>query len=87
MLPFISRILAPLIVAFLAWAAQKTGIVALTDQHFQDTIIAAIVWLITEVTHIVISKKTNPGNAASSQLAEVDKARNEAVKNETSSSA
>lgn len=78
--PFLSKIIAPLIVSALAWAANKTGVVALTDTQFQETMIAVVMWAITSITHTAISKKTNPGNTASAHLAAISKVESERLK-------
>ena len=67
--PFVSKVLAAPIAIALIWAANKTGLVGLTDPEVQIAIVSGITWLISTVIHTFISKWSNPANTATTELA------------------
>lgn len=76
--PFLARIIAPLVTGFLAWLSVHYGIVLDTDQSttkVTEAVIAIFTILapLTGIVKQIIEKKVNPGNAASTKLAEIEK--------------
>lgn len=81
---FLSRVLAPLIASFAAWVAVRFG-VDIDAANQQQLIESIIVWVLTIFTvvygiaHKLIDRKLNPGDAASTTLAESEKDEHETL--------
>lgn len=67
--PFLSKMIAAIVVPLLAWLASKTGRMEFLDPELQHIIQGAALWLVLTVAHTLFAKKTNPGNTASAHLA------------------
>ncbi len=67
--PFISKVIAAPIAIALVALADKTGVTELGGAETQAAVVGGLVWLLGEVIHTFISKKTNPANTASARLA------------------
>jgi uncharacterized membrane protein len=68
--PFLSRIIAGWVAAFVAYLSTKFGVTL--DAETQAGILAVLLGIFTTVysiVHRVLDKKINPGDAASSHLA------------------
>lgn len=76
--PFLSRLIAPFITAFLGYLALKFGIDFGADAagnftEYAVVVILAVFTAVSGVMHRLIDKKVNPGDAASSHLAATEK--------------
>ncbi len=78
--PFLSKIIASVVVSGLAWLATRTGYADFTDARFAEVVTGAVLWLLLTLTHTVIAKKTNPGNTASAHLAKEQKMESDRMK-------
>lgn len=72
--PFLSRVLAPLITAALAWVAMHWGMDFGTDAaghitEYAVVILVGLMQLVNGLIHRSIDKKVNPVDAASAPLA------------------
>jgi uncharacterized protein (DUF697 family) len=83
--PFIKPLIAPFLGALLTYLANRYGIIYTPEQAAQisDGVVAAILAIFavaasaTGVVGVLINKKANPANAATSQLAVAGKQMNE----------
>lgn len=80
--PFLSKIIAVPIGGALAYLALKTGIEKWNDPELAITISTTLTWLILEVVHTIVGKKTNPLNANSAPLAAAGEAEAKRVESE-----
>lgn len=80
--PYLSRIIAPIITFFLAWVAQKTGIVLDNEAITESTVLllVPILFVVNGIIHKTLDKTFNPGDAASSHLAVSEKTESEDLK-------
>lgn len=81
--PYLSKVLASILVPALAWAAAKTGFVGFLDPAVAEGIANfAASWLVLTLTHTGLAKWFNPGNTASAHLAKVQAVKTAELKNE-----
>lgn len=82
--PFISGIVAALVAGAVAWlAAKNINVSQDTQQQIVEYVVAGLMTLFGATFHIVnkaVAKYTNPGDAATSQLAEEHIHENEQLK-------
>ncbi len=86
--PFIAPAIMPFLGAALAYLATRFGIVYSPEQQTQITegAVSAVLWLfataasLTGIAKVVLNKKINPANAASSELVQEGKDANRSIR-------